>query len=342
MTETVVEGLVWQALESMARGSKASTSLAVPGREGGDGGAISLPLLLVRGAADGTRVAILGGVHGDEYEGIAAAAAVWRDTDAAALRGDLAIVSVSNPPAFEAGTRVSSIDGLNLARTFPGRADGTATERIAHAIGTRVIKGAGFLMDLHSAGQHYAMPLLAGSYVGESDLGRRCEAAALAFGAPTYWAHPEVAPGRSLSVAMDEGIPNLYAECGGGGRVRPHEHAAYRDGVRRVLAHLGMLPADGVSPPPAPSLRLRGTGDLDTWIEVTRAGILKERVALLDRVTRGQVLGEVVDERGEVLQTIEAPWDGVVVMARRTARVRPGDGSYMIALPDDGGLGRTR
>ena len=49
----------------------------------------------------------------------------------------------------------------------------------------------------------------------------------LKFGAPIFWGHPEVAPGRSLSVALAAGIPCLYAECGGGGRVRPADLLAY-------------------------------------------------------------------------------------------------------------------
>ena len=274
-------------------------------------------------------------MHGDEYEGVAAAASIWHDTDPAQLHGSLTIVSVSNPPAFEAGTRVSPLDGLNLARTFPGSHAGSATQRIAAMLADEVIRSSDFLIDLHSAGQHYAMPLLAGAYAAPDDLGRKCEAAALAFGAPVYWAHPDIAPGRSLSVAVEAGIPNLYVECGGGGRVRPVDLEAYRTGVRRVLVHLRALPHDAVEPAIEPRVRLRSTGDTDTWLAVSRAGILLERVTLLESVTGGQTLGEVVDERGKVLERITAPFDGLIIMARRTARVRPGDGAYLVALPDN-------
>jgi predicted deacylase len=311
----------------LERGTRLETTLEVPG-------GVQLPLLLARGLQDGPRIAVLGGVHGDEYEGVVAAASVWHDTDPADLCGSLIVVSVANPPAFAAGVRVSPLDGLNLARTFPGSLSGSVTERIAHILSESVIKTADFLFDLHSAGQHYAMPLLAGAYAADNDLGCTCEAAALAFGAPVYWAHPDVAARRSLTVAVDAGIPNMYVECGGGGRVRPGDLRAYREGVRRVLVHLGALPTEACSPSPKPVLRLRSTGDLDTWLTVSDAGILVERVGVLDRVVAGQTLGEVLDERGNLLERLLAPFDGVVVMARRTARVRPGDGAYMVALPD--------
>jgi predicted deacylase len=319
------------AIPAVAAGEKLATRLVVPGGGGGD--PVKLPLLLARGRRDGPTVTVLGGVHGDEYEGITGAAAAWRDVDVAALRGTLVVVPVCNPPAYAAGTRASPVDGHNLARIFPGRPDGSVSERIAHALAEAVIRRADLLVDLHSAGQHYAMPLLAGAYAGDDELGQRCEAAALAFGAPVYWAHPTVAPGRSLSVAVDAGIPCLYAECGGGGRVRPEHLLAYRQGVRRVLAYLGALPPDGEAAP-APRLRLRSSGDLDQALAVSRAGMLVERVALLDPVTAGQPLGDVLDERGTVLETIVAGQPGVVVMARRTARVRVGDGAYMVAAVD--------
>ena len=307
------------------------TSLAVP--VGRDHDAIELPVLRLQGRGTGPRVAILGGVHGDEYEGIAAAAAIWRAIEPDRLRGSLIIVPTCNLPAVEAGTRSSPVDERNLARTFPGTPDGTLTERIADALSREIIRDCDFLIDLHSAGQHYAMPLLAGCYAGADDLGRRCEAAALAFGAPLYWAHPDLAPGRSLSVALDAGIPNLYVECGGGGRVRAEHFDAYVTGAQRVLSHLGCLPARA-APAPPPTLRLRSTGDLDTWLTISAPGILLERVGLLDRVHEHDVLGTVVDARdGAILQELRAPFDGIVVMARRTARVRPGDGAYMLALP---------
>jgi predicted deacylase len=303
---------------------------------GADHAAIDLPLLRSVGATHGPHVVILGGVHGDEYEGIAAAACVWHDLDAQALRGTVSIVPTANLPACGAGTRTSPIDGLNLARTFPGDVNGSVTERIAHSL-SELIRTADLLIDLHSAGQHYAMPLLCGSYVADDELGRRCQAAALAFGAPIYWAHPDISPGRSLSVALDAGIPSIYVECGGGGRVRSTDLAAYRQGVLRVLAQCGALP--DVLPAAPPGMRLRSSGDVDLALAVTHRGILLEGVALLQGVRRGDVLGQVIDERGQVLETLHAPADGIVVMARRTARVCPGDGAYLLAQPDpDEGL----
>jgi len=303
--------------------------LSVPA--GADAAAFDLPVLIVRAAAPGPRVVVLGGVHGDEYEGRVAAALIARDLESTLLRGTVSIVPTANLPACQAGTRTSPLDGLNLARTFPGRADGSATERIACVLAD-LIRQSDLLIDLHSAGQHYAMPLLCGAYVAHDDLGRRCEAAARAFGAPIFWAHPEIAPGRSLSVALAAGVPCVYAECGGGGEVRPPDLLAYREGVARVLAHLDMLPSRAPAPPP--TLRLTSDGNVDLALSAAHSGILVQRAALLDRVEPGDLLGTLVDDVGNTLQELRAPFQGIIVMTRRTARMAAGDGAYLLATEE--------
>jgi hypothetical protein len=72
--------------------------------------------------------------------------------DPRALRGTLILVHIANPPSFYGRTIYASpADGKNLNRVFPGRPDGTLSERIAYAITTQVIAKADFLVDLHGA-----------------------------------------------------------------------------------------------------------------------------------------------------------------------------------------------
>src|SRR5262249_35142252 len=112
------------------------------------GGMLQLPVLIASGAAAGQTIVVLGGVHGDEYEGMAAVREVFRRLGPLAMSGTFIGVPVCNPLAFAAGSRTSLIDGQNLARVFPGRADGTISERIAHVLTTLVLPHADFLIDL--------------------------------------------------------------------------------------------------------------------------------------------------------------------------------------------------
>src|SRR5438067_1918546 len=66
------------------------------------------------------------------------------------LRGQVTLVPVVNEPAFRLGQRTAE-DGLDLARTCPGRQDGSITERIAHALSS-MIRSADYYIDLHTGG----------------------------------------------------------------------------------------------------------------------------------------------------------------------------------------------
>ncbi|MBI2951874.1 succinylglutamate desuccinylase/aspartoacylase family protein, partial [bacterium] len=144
----------------LPRGRKETGWLNVASRP--DGGDWRLPFLCVTGAKAGPTLLVIAGVHGDEYEGVEAIPEIFSRIDPRSLRGALLMVPVCNVPAYEAATRSSPLDGLNLARVFPGDENGSVTQRIAHWITERLLKGADLLIDLHSGGVTYHMPTLVG------------------------------------------------------------------------------------------------------------------------------------------------------------------------------------
>jgi len=102
----------------------------------GDNGA-RIPVSLVRGAGRGPVLALVAGTHGYEYPGISALQRLRQSIDPRALRGTLILVHIANPPSFYGRTIYTSpADGKNLNRVFPGRPDGTLSERIAYEITT--------------------------------------------------------------------------------------------------------------------------------------------------------------------------------------------------------------
>lgn len=296
-------------------------------------GAWAIDAYVATGARPGPTLAVLGAIHGDEYEGPLAIADLLATLDPLALAGTLIAVPVANPPAFAAGTRASPLDGLNLARTFPGDPGGTPSERLAALLTGEVIAPADALIDLHSGGIAYEMALLAGYCDPGDETGRRSRALAVAFGAPVLWEHREIAPGRTLSAALDRGIPCLYTEAAGGGGAPQTTVRCYTEGVLRVLVALGMLPGD----PPAPRHRRwwRGAGDTDRALAAPVAGLFRSRVAVGASVAAGDPLGEIVGGDGVVLARLEAPEGGVVAMARRIPRVAEGDGLYLLTRRAD-------
>lgn len=309
-------------VDALQSGEKATGWLEVATRS--DGGTWRLPLLYIAGATIGPTLVVTGAVHGNEYEGVEAIPRVFEQVQPEVLRGALVMIAVCNMPAYEAATRNSPVDGLNLARVFPGDADGTITQRIAYWLAHKLIKKADFFIDLHSGGPETNIPTLIGYLHSNDAPGPQSQAAARAFGAPVLWGHPPpVAPGRTCSAATDFGVPWLYTETPGGGRATPDDVDCYVEGVLNVMKHLGMVPGQ---PQPRPTTHhLMGDGNLDVVISAPAAGFFRPDIALLDEVSAGQRLGTVLDFFGQEKAEITADRDGVVILLRRLPRVDVGD-----------------
>lgn len=266
----------------------------------------------------GPVVTVLAGVHGDEHEPILAAAELAAASPAI-TRGTLRLVPVVNESAWRAGTRRAPEDGADLARCFPGSPTGSFSQRLAAAVWELALDGADVLLDLHSAGTHYAMPLL----VGHLDDGGEGTALAAALGLPVVWRHGYYSPGRTVSVMAERGKVGLYTECGGGPAADPANVAAYVAAVRRLLAAVDMLPAEG---PVAPALAVSGGGDLDEdVVRASQDGLFLPAVRAGEVVPAGAVIGRIVDLRSETVAHVTAPRRTAVMLLRRTTSIRLGD-----------------
>ena len=307
-------------LQQFGRGRKHSFDLELDG----DAEGISLPVLLVCGRGSGPALVATAGVHGDEYEGVRAILDTCAALDPEEMSGTFLAVPVANPPAFWNGTRQSPLDGKNLARMFPGRLDDGPSAAIAHHLAQSIIACADFYIDLHSAGVKLLMPTM----IGYDATDPRSLAAARAFGAPVMWGHPNIEPGRTISFARECGIPSLYAEARGGGRIHPDDLQVFTQGLRNLMVYLGILP--GEVPQVRPQRHLYGDGNTDASLAAGKSGFLIPSVQLLQDVKAGDELGHVVDLHGERLETIAAPCDGVVALIRPWPVVEPGEPAFLI------------
>ena len=286
---------------------------------------MSIPVLVARGAVDGPVLVVSANVHGDEYEGVRAVYETFDELDPTQMAGDLIAVPVLNPPAFRAGTRTSPLDGANLARTFPGKPDGTPSEQLAWGFSHSILARASFYLDLHSGGVKFRMPSMAGFYSADP----RASAAAEIFGASVIWGHPVIAPGRTVSFATDRNIPWIYTEARGAGRVHPDDLKMMKRGIRNLLLHLGILKGEPERVPI--EFRLTGEGNTDVGSTATQSGFLINRVSMLQKVKAGELLGVLVDLMGETLEEYRAPQDGLIGLIREFPIVEANDVLYLLA-----------
>ena len=294
----------------------------------GNGENLGIPVLLASGRSEGKTLVVFAGVHGDELEGVQAIHEVFYTLDPDTMRGKVLAVPVANLPAYRAASRNSPIDGLNLARTFPGKSDGTITERVAFYLSEIIIPGADFFIDLHTAGLTYLLPPMVGYDASDTAEGRISKDAAMQLGMPVMWGHPKVSPGRSLCVATQRRIPWLYVEAPSGGRVSQDHLTLYINGLQNLLKHLQIIP--GVPEPRPAKYHLIGSGDLDRTTAVNTAGFFVPRVELLERVEASMVIGIVRDIFGETIEEVTTVGGGYVGMLRAIPQVNPGDSVCLI------------
>ncbi len=301
---------------------------------------LDLPACVIANG-EGPTVALLGGNHGDEYEGPLVLGQLVRELDAGAVQGRLIILPAVNLPAVLAHTRESPLDGKNLNRVWPGDADGTPTERIVAWLDEAIFSRAQVLMDLHTGGD--ALELVPMSMCHYSDDPARkaaIGAAQAAFNAPLS-VELRLGPGRATASgrAHERGLLVVGSESGGGRAVNPRSLANCYEGVRNVLDHCGVLPA-----PPAPGRRRARTRYTRKWgheaeLRCDGPGVFVPFHRLWDEVDAGQPAGQVfrTDDPAAAPRTLEFPSSGLVIGRRARSGVEGGDVLYWIVRDLDGG-----
>ncbi len=275
---------------------------------------------VARGRALKPLAVVTAGVHGDEYEGPAAVAELCRQLRPEEMQGSLIAIPVVNPMAWYAAQRTSPDDGLNLARTFPGKSGGSPTERLAAGI-FDIARQADFLIDLHSGGVEYRFVPLAGFY-GEPASDNASFRAARRFGLSCLWQLPPT-DGVLSHECSKLGITSVGCEYVGAGQLSEEGVEQYMAGVLSCLASWGISPRRTLLPEGGEIM----TGD---WMTASAEGIFRARRRLGDRVEVGDLLAEICGERGDVRQSFTASHKGKVLGLRSKAYIRADNWGVLI------------
>lgn len=293
-------------------------------------GAVMIPVCVVKNGAGPTAL-LTGGNHGDEYEGPVALSRLAQELRAEDVRGRVIILPFMNTPAFLAGTRTSPIDAGNLNRSFPGRPDGTVTQKIADYFQRTLLPLADVVLDIHSGGKTLDfLPFAACHVLPDKAQQEASEALMRAFAAPYAMRMLELdAVGMYDTAAEEQGKLFVTTELGGGGSSSARSVAIARRGLRNVLVQAGILRGHVE---PANSVML-DMPDGDCFVASEHGGLLEMCRDLGDRVERGEVLARVHD----VLRTGAAPVEyrakrsGILAARHFPGLVQSGDTLAVVA-----------
>ncbi|WP_420335040.1 N(2)-acetyl-L-2,4-diaminobutanoate deacetylase DoeB [Roseibium sp.] len=293
-------------------------------------GSVMIPLTVIRNG-DGPTALLTGGNHGDEYEGPIALMDLAQSLAKEDVRGRVIIVPAFNYPAFRAGTRTSPIDRGNLNRSFPGRPDGTVTEKIAHYFDSVLIPMADVVLDFHSGGRTLDfLPFASAHVLNDKDQQAACIAAARAFNAPYTAIMLEIDNTGMYDTAVEaQGKVFVTTELGGGGTATARSVAIAKKGVRNLLKHAGILSGE-VQLEESISLDMP---DGDCFVFSENEGMIEPLVDLGEDVLKGDVVARVWEagKTGVAPAEYRAGRSGILMARHFPGLIKSGDCLAVVA-----------
>lgn len=287
-------------------------------------GAVMIPITVICNG-EGPTALLTGANHGDEYEGPVALLDIANTLRAEDIKGRVIIVPMMNYPAFRAGRRTSPIDNGNMNRVFPGRPNGSATEKIADYFENTLIPLADYVLDIHSGGKTLAFVPFAAAHILEDQAQQRnCEAAMQAFSAPySVMLLEQDSMGMYDTSVENQGKVFISTELGGGGSTTPTTNRIARQGVLNLLSHAGILSDSKIL---SDSILVDMPGD-DCYLIAEHSGLLELTTELGQEVSAGQEIARIYDvERTGISPSCYlAKHDGILIGRHFPGLVKPGD-----------------
>ena len=224
---------------------------------------VMIPITVVH-RGRGPTVLVLGGNHGDEYQGQIAIMKLARELKPEMVSGRIILIPSLNLPAAKAATRLSPLDGMNLNRAVPGKPEGAVTEVIADYLTRVLFPLSDVVIDIHSGGRSMEfVPCSHMHLVPDLTQRRKMLAGMLAWNTDFSFIYADIAGSGLLPVeAENQGKIVITTEMGGGECIpadvqfRPrHIHPQMNGRTRGNLLHIEVS-----APQSAPDQKSHGYG----------------------------------------------------------------------------------
>lgn len=313
-----------------APGQKAMGVIEVPA---GVDAATQIPLVVIRGRNPGPTIALVAGSHGTEYTSIIAIETLIGSLDPSQISGTVVLVPLVNSASFEQKVvHLNPVDSKNMNRFYPGKADGTQTERACFLITKEVVDQSDYLVDYHGGDfdeslRPYTYWLVTGSKKQDAVSKQMAEAFGLDHIIISDDRPNDVNATKYLdNTAARRGKPTITVEAGYAGVVDTDDVAALVQGTRSVLRLLKMIP--GEPHPIEHPVWIRSLSDVPS----PETGIFYPLVKRDTYVQAGRKLGDVTDYYGKVIFEARAPFSGIVLHICSVPSMNKGDSLATIGI----------
>ena len=294
----------------------------------------TIPLTILTGPKQGPTLLVLSGIHGSEYAPIVASQRLAQTVSPADLSGSVILVHIANMPAYLGRSiYISPSDQKNLNRIFPGRANGTLSDRIAFMLSDKIYPLADAVLDMHSGdGNEDLRPMWVGYYAkaGNPDVIAASKAMAHAFGfahiVEFQWELTD--PALAIwagSAAVARGIPSIDVEAGGMNVINKDAVVAIQNGVLRIMAHMGIKSTE--FPPTGQQHLIRER----SWISAPQDGSWVPLVDAGQTVKQNDLIGYLTDWHGRKVFEARAPHSGLLLLTLTAPPTKEGETVAIIA-----------
>lgn len=294
-------------------------------------GSVMVPISVIANGAGPTAL-LTGGNHGDEYEGPVALQDLAASLQPEQITGRVIILPMMNLPAFSAGLRCSPIDGHNMNRSFPGKPDGTVTQKICHYIATELVPLADIVLDFHSGGKTLDfLPFAAAHVLASKAQEKDCMAAMQAFNAPYSVRMLEIDNVGMFDTEVEsQGKVFVTTELGGAGTSTARSVAIAKKGIRNLLIHARIMAGE----PDLDETVQLDMPDESCFVFAQTPGLVEYLVDLGDTVKKDQPIARVwpSDRTGVQPETLTAKREGILTARHVPGLIKIGDFVGLIAV----------
>jgi uncharacterized protein len=308
---------------SAARGEKAYGAIEVPA---GSDAALTIPVFVANGAKPGPVLALVSGLHGTEYASIIALERVISRIDPAQLSGTVIVVPLVNVNSFEQKVpHVNPVDRKSMNRFYPGKIDGTQTERASFLITKEIVDRCDHLIDLHGGDlDENLRPYSYWPLTRNAEQDKVSREMALAFGIDHIIISADRPKDPAASRYLDNtantrGKPSIAVEAGYAGTTDTDDVELLANGCFNVMRYFHMLP--GTAAPVQNPVWLENVQSVTSDAN----GIFYPLVKRGTYVAKGTKIGYLTDYLGRNTAEFTAPVAGVVTFIRAVPSMTKGE-----------------
>lgn len=282
---------------------------------------LSMPVIVERAQKDGPVLLLMGGVHGDETNGVAIIRDIIRKGLHKPTSGTIICIPVLNVFGYLNQQREFP-DGRDLNRMFPGSAKGSLASQFAHKFTTEIAPLVDYVLDFHTGGSsrdNYPNIRCVFKEQDTVDLAK-------AFGAPFIVNSDNISKSiRHLISKMGKTI--ILFEGGKSLELDPFVIESGVEGALNVMKYLKMQKGKIKRS----SKKLPVVIDKAKWIRAPYSGLFESLVKNGSSVKRKEIIGRISDPFGDFEKTVKAPFDCYIFGLNTASIVNKGNALFHVS-----------